>query len=135
MPRAAFLDLTAFKLYYSDIGILSARTQMNLERLLSEESERFRGIYSENYVACALKSKGYELMYWESDGTAEVDFLIVRDNHVIPVECKAGNHVKAKSMMIYREKYKPAYCIRISARNFGMVDDIKSVPLYAVFCI
>lgn len=74
-------------------------------------------------------------MYWESDGTAEVDFLIVRDNHVIPVECKAGNHVKAKSMMIYREKYKPAYCIRISARNFGMVDDIKSVPLYAVFCI
>ena len=74
-------------------------------------------------------------MYWESDGTAEVDFLIVRDNHVIPVECKAGNHVKAKSMMIYREKYRPAYCIRISARNFGMVDDIKSVPLYAVFCI
>lgn len=107
MPPAAFPDLTAFKLYYSDIGILSARTQMNLERLLSEESERFRGIYSENYVACALKSKGYELMYRESDGTAEVDFLIVRDNHVIPVECKAGNHVKAKSMMIYREKYKP----------------------------
>lgn len=135
MPPAAFLDLTAFKLYYSDIGILSARTQMNLERLLSDESEHFRGIYSENYVACALKSQGYELMYWESEGTAEVDFLIVRDNHVIPVECKAGNHVKAKSMMVYREKYKPAYCIRISARNFGMVDGIKSVPLYAVFCI
>lgn len=135
MPPAAFLDLTAFKLYYSDIGILSARTQMNLERLLSDESEHFRGIYSENYVACALKSQGYELMYWESEGTAEVDFLIVRDNHVIPVECKAGSHVKAKSMMVYREKYKPAYCIRISARNFGMVDGIKSVPLYAVFCI
>lgn len=135
MPPAAFLDLTAFKLYYSDIGILSARTQMNLERLLSDESEHFRGIYSENYVACALKSQGYELMYWESEGTAEVDFLIVRDNHVIPVECKAGSHVKAKSMMVYREKYKPAYCIRISARNLGMVDGIKSVPLYAVFCI
>ena len=52
-----------------------------------------------------------------------------------PVECKAGNHVKAKSMMVYMEKYDPVYAIRISARNFGMVNGIKSVPLYSVFCI
>lgn len=135
MPPSAFLDLTAFKLYYSDTGLLSARTQMNLERLLGVESERFRGIYAENYVACALKSNGYELLYWESDGKAEVDFLIIRDEHVIPVECKAGDHVKAKSLNVYREKYHPHYSIRISTRNFGMVDQIRSVPLYAVFCI
>ncbi len=135
MPPSAFLDLSAFKLYYSDTGLLSARTQMNLDRLMSVESERFRGIYAENYVACALKSKGYELLYWESDGKAEVDFLIIRDDHVIPVECKAGDHVKAKSLNVYREKYHPAYSIRISTRNFGMVDQIRSVPLYAVFCI
>ena len=135
MPPSAFLDLTAFKLYYSDTGLLSARTQMNLERLLGVESERFRGIYAENYVACALKSNGYELLYWESDGKAEVDFLIIRDDHVIPVECKAGDHVKAKSLNVYREKYHPHYSIRISTRNFGMVDQIRSVPLYAVFCI
>lgn len=135
MPPAAFLDLTAFKLYYSDMGILSARTQMNMQRFMSAESERFRGIYAENYVACALKANGYELMYWESEGTAEVDFLILREDHVIPVECKAGDHVKAKSLMVYREKYHPVYSIRISTRNFGMVDGIKAVPLYAVFCI
>ena len=135
MPPSAFLDLTAFKLYYSDTGLLSARTQMNLERLLGVESERFRGIYAENYVACALKCNGYELLYWESDGKAEVDFLIIRDDHVIPVECKAGDHVKAKSLNVYREKYHPHYSIRISTRNFGMVDQIRSVPLYAVFCI
>ena len=135
MPPSAFLDLTAFKLYYSDTGLLSARTQMNLERLLGVESERFRGIYAENYVACALKSNGYELLYWESDGKAAVDFLIIRDDHVIPVECKAGDHVKAKSLNVYREKYHPHYSIRISTRNFGMVDQIRSVPLYAVFCI
>lgn len=74
-------------------------------------------------------------MYWESDGKAEVDFLIIQDDHVIPVECKAGDHVRAKSLMIYKEKYHPAYCIRISTRNFGMAAGIKSVPLYAVFCI
>ena len=64
-----------------------------------------------------------------------MDFLIVREGRVIPVECKAGDHVKAKSLMVYREKYDPAYCIRISGRNFGMKDGIRSVPLYAVFCI
>ena len=135
MPPSAFLDLTAFKLYYSDTGILSARTGMNLERLMGDEAERFRGIFAENYTACALRTNGYELLYWESDGTAEVDFLILKDEHVIPVECKSGNHVKSKSLMVYREKYHPAYSIRVSARNFGMADDIKSVPLYAVFCV
>ena len=135
MPPSAFQDLTSFKLYYSDTGIMSARTNMNLERFMSSESEHFRGIFAENYVACALKANGYELMYWESDGKAEVDFLIIRDDHVIPVECKAGDHVRAKSLAIYKEKYHPAYCIRISTRNFGTAAGIKSVPLYAVFCI
>lgn len=135
LPPAAYLELSAFKLYYSDLGILSARTGMTVSGLMQSESEHFRGIYAENYVACALRTNGYELLYWESDGTAEVDFLIVKDDCVIPVECKAGNHVKAKSMMIYKGKYAPKYCIRISGRNFGMVDGIKSVPLYAVFCI
>lgn len=135
MPPAAFQDLTAFKLYYSDTGIMSARTHMNLERLKGKEAEHFRGIFTENYVACALKANGYELFYWESDGSAEVDFLIIKDDHVIPVECKAGDHVKAKSLMVYREKYQPIYSIRISTRNFGFTDKIKSVPLYAVFCI
>nr|WP_300885810.1 AAA family ATPase [uncultured Schaedlerella sp.] len=135
LPPAAYQDLSAFKLYYSDLGLLSARTGMTEQSLLARESERFRGIYAENYAACALRANGYELFYWESEGTAEVDFLIVREGRVIPVECKAGDHVKAKSLMVYREKYDPAYCIRISGRNFGMKGGIRSVPLYAVFCI
>ncbi len=135
MPPAAFQDLSSFKLYYSDLGIMSAATGMTVESMQGAQSERFRGSFEENYVACALKANGYDLYYWESDGSAEVDFIIIRDNHVIPVECKAGDHVKAKSLMVYREKYSPAYCIRISSRNFGFIDGIKSVPLYAAFCI
>lgn len=135
LPSAAYQDLTSFKLYYSDMGILSARTGMTLKRLLGSESEHFRGIFTENYVACALKSQGHELFYWESDGISEIDFLLTIEEHVIPVECKSGEHVKAKSLMVYREKYNPQYVIRISGRNFGMVDGIKAVPLYAVFCM
>lgn len=135
MPPNAFQDLSSFKLYYSDVGLLSYKTYITLVNILAEESDHFRGILTENYVACALKSNEYDLQYWESDGNAEVDFLIVKDSHVIPVECKSAVHVKAKSMMVYRKKYKPQYCIRISGRNFGFADGIKSVPLYAVFCI
>lgn len=135
MPPAVYQDLTSFKLYYSDLGIMAARIGMSVKSLLGTQSEHFRGIFAENYAACALRTNGYELYYWESDGTAEVDYLIIRDDQVIPVECKAGDHVKAKSLMVYKEKYKPAYSIRISSRNFGFADGIKSVPLYAAFCI
>ncbi len=93
-PVVAYQDLRAFKLYYSDMGIMSARMGMSLEALRSRETEHFRGIMTENYVSIALKTNGYQLYYWESDNTAEVDFLIQKENHVIPVECKAGNHVK-----------------------------------------
>ena len=134
IPLAAYQDLTAFKLYYSDMGIMSARIGMTADRLLSVENTHFRGVFAENYVACALKTLGHELFYWESDGMSEVDFLITIGEHVIPVECKAGEHVKAKSLMVYREKYKPQYAIRISGRNFGMAEGIRSLPLYAVFC-
>ena len=134
-PAAAYQDVSAFKLYYSDMGIMSARIGMTLEALNNSETEHFWGIMAENYVSVALKTNGYDLYYWESDNTAEVDFLIQKNSHVIPVECKAGNHVKAKSMMVYMEKYEPSYAIRISTRNFGMVKGIKAVPLYSVFCI
>lgn len=134
-PAAAFQDISAFKLYYSDMGIMSAKLGMTLEALDSRETDRFRGIFIENYVSIALKNNGYNLWYWESDNTAEVDFLIQKESHVIPVECKAGDHVKAKSLSVYKDKYQPIYAIRISTRNFGMVNGIKSVPLYSVFCI
>lgn len=134
-PIMAYQDISAFKLYYSDMGIMSAKLGMTLEALSGRETDHFRGILTENYVSTALKSNGYDLYYWESDNTAEVDFLIQKDSHVIPIECKAGNHVKAKSLMVYKEKYEPVYAIRISARNFGLVNGIKSVPLYSVFCI
>ena len=51
------------------------------------------------------------------------------------MECKAGDPVKAKSLMVYREKYHPQYAIRISGRNFGIAEGIRAVPLYAVYCI
>ena len=76
------------------------------------------------------------MFYWQNN-TSEVDFLLYLKDGIIPVEVKAGDTVRSKSLNVYFEKYKPKYMIRISARNFGFDKEkqIKSVLLYAVFCI
>ena len=66
---------------------------------------------------------------------AEVDFLLNLSNGIIPVEVKAAENVRSRSLHVYMEKYHPNFAIRISARNFGFTHGIKSVPLYAVHCI
>ena len=135
MPPSAYQNLSSFKLYFSDVGLLAAKTKMTLAAISNIESNRFMGAFTENYVACALICNGYDLFYWESSGIAEIDYLIIKEDHVIPIECKAGDHVKAKSLEVYKQKYEPIYSIRISTRNFGFNNGIKSVPLYAVFMI
>ena len=81
------------------------------------------------------KIKGYNLYYWESDNRAEVDFLIQKDGDIIPVEVKANLHSKSKSLDVLRTKYNPIYSIRISGRNFGFENGIKSIPLYATHLV
>jgi len=83
-----------------------------------------------------LTSGGYAPCYWESQGKAEVDFVI--QNHkgeVIPIEVKSSEHVRSKSLQQFVTRYKPPLSIRVSEKNFGFENRIKSVPLYASFCI
>jgi len=98
-------------------------------------AETTSGAIAENYTAVSLKAKGYPLYYWESGGTAEIDFILQRGEEVIPVEVKTGIHTKSRSLAVYRERYAPAHAVRISQKNFGLENGIKSIPLYAVFCM
>jgi len=82
-----------------------------------------------------LCSLGHELIYWESKGKAEVAFLIAKDGSIIPIEVKARHNVKSKSLIQFINQYKPEYAIRISDKNFGYDNGIKSIPLFAIFCI
>ena len=87
-------------------------------------------------VAAALNTNGYTPYYWESNGKAEVDFILqMKNGDIIPVEVKSGEHTKAKSLIVFNQRYKSPYSIRISGKNFGFANNIKSVPLYAVFLI
>ncbi|NDV80211.1 ATP-binding protein [Dysgonomonas sp. 511] len=137
IPISAYVDLINFKLYMADIGILTLRSKIPLQTILSpiEVDNTFLGAMTENYVAQVFASKGYDLMYWQSDGKAEVDFVLQIGDAVIPVEVKKGKRNRSKSLGVFVEKYKSPYSIRISKKNFGFENGIKSVPLYATFCI
>ena len=74
------------------------------------------------------------LFYYKFD-RYEIYFLIKRDGDIIPIEVKSGRRTNSKSLNEYIKKYNPKYSIRISSKNFGFENNIKSVPLYAVFCI
>jgi len=137
IPINAYMDLINFKLYMGDIGILTLRSEIPLQTILStiETDNTFLGAMTENYVAQCFKAKNYRLAYWQSEGKAEIDFVLQIDGKVVPIEVKKGRRNRAKSLGVFMEKYKSEYAIRISKKNFGFENKIKSVPLYAVFCI
>lgn len=134
-PVRVFIDNTNFKIYLNDVGLLSALTNVSYQDIQLNENNIFKGALTENYVAQELKSKQIDLMYYKPTQTMEIDFILNKENQVIPIEVKAGEHTKSRSMSNYIIKYKPPYAIRISARNFGFSNHIYSVPLYAVFCL
>jgi hypothetical protein len=137
LPIAAYVDGSDFKLYMSDIGMLIIKSRMPNQIILSEidEDNGFMGVISENYVAQALVSNNFPLYYWKNENTAELDFVLQISGKVIPVEVKTGNRTKSVSLSMFVKKYNCPYSIRISKKNFGFENNIKSVPLYAVFCI
>ena len=131
-----YVDLSAFKLYMGDTGLLVMKSGISHQTVLSGESNTFMGAVCENYVAQALTASGHKLFYWTSEHTAELDFVIQKGNEIIGIEVKKAQHVKSKSLFEFNKKYTSSYSIRLSEKNFGIADNnVKFVPLYAAFCI
>lgn len=134
-PISVYADLSAFKLYMGDVGLLVMKSGVSQQTILSGEGNTFMGAVTENYVAQQLAAKGYDLYYWESGSIAELDFVLQKGNQIIGVEVKKGEHVRSRSLSVFVNAYKPAYSVRLSLKNFVEKDGLKSVPLYAAFCI
>ena len=137
LPLEMHKDLASFKLYMSDVGLFVNKAGYPLYQIdLSNTPTMIAmGPLTEHYVANELRKKGYISYYWESEGKAELDFVIQKGINIIPIEVKTSTHTKSRSLDIYMKNYKPNYAIRISEKNFGFENNIKSVSLYAVFCI
>ena len=137
MPLEMHKELNSFKLYMSDVGLFVNKAKYPLYQidLDTQPTMISMGPLTEHYVANELKVNRYELYYWESNGKAELDFIIQKETDIVPIEVKTSTHTKSRSLDLYIKTYNPRYAIRISERNFGFENNIKSVPLYAVFCI
>lgn len=137
IPLAFYADGLSYKIYMSDVGLLNAKGNVPESLILSDLrlGGEAKGAMAENYVAQELIANGHKVYYWESGNQASLDFVIQIGDDFVPVEVKSKDNVQAKSLNVFVNKYKPAYSIRVSSKNFGFENGIKSVPLYAVFCI
>ena len=134
-PLKGFVNESSFKLYFSDVAILTSMLEMAYNKILLDENIMYKGVIAENYVANELVKNNFSLYYWNVNQVAEIDFLIDTEDGIIPIEVKANDNTSSKSLNYYVSRYNPNYSIRISTKNFGFENGIKSVPLYAVFCI
>ena len=136
-PLENYRNIDAFKIYVSDLGLLCAKKDLAANDILYmvDEINDFKGGMAENYVNVQLSMNGYSTYYWESERGAEIDFVIQRDSQIIPIEVKSADNTRAKSIKVYMDAFKPAYAIKLSAKNFGFEDGKKTVPIYAAFCI
>lgn len=133
-PLKANIDEN-FKIYLSDMGILRVLANIDKNEILLDKNILYKGILAENYIAQVLYAKYHELYYWQLGSQYEVDFIINKEGDIIPIEVKAGDNVTSKSLNYYISRFKPKYSIRISTKNFGYSNNIKSIPLYAAHLI
>jgi len=131
IPISAYADPSAFKLYLFDVGILSAMAKLNMRSILLEDPayKEFKGSLTENYVLNELiASTGEVPFYWRSGNKAEVDFVHMFDDRIIPIEVKAGAYSRLQSMERYMELFKPEKAFVISEKNVHL-GNITSIPL------
>ncbi|RHN01742.1 ATP-binding protein [Dielma fastidiosa] len=136
LPLKAYEDLKAFKLFLVDIGLLSCMVGLQQKVLLdgNELFKEFKGALTEQYVLQQLKTiKGLNVYYWTAErGLAEVDFIIDNGSNVIPIEVKAEQNLKAKSLKVYQEKYQPKIAVRTSMADYKKEERLLNLPLWAI---
>jgi len=133
LPLSAYDDLSCFKVYTLDIGIL--RRLSRLDPIAIVEGNRlfteFKGALTETYILESLVQQ-FEGMprYWSSGNMAEVDFLVQNKNEIIPVEVKSDENIRSKSLAFYRKEFSPKLSIRYSLRNLKYNDGLVNIPLF-----
>ena len=134
IPLRSYIDLSAFKLYAHDVGLLGALSELPPSAIVEGNAlfTNFKGALTEQYVLQELLVAGCKPAYWTNDaGNAEVEFVVQGDKAVYPVEAKAGINTQAKSLKVYQNLFSPPFAIRTSLANANDGNRIKDIPLYA----
>ena len=128
--------MDAFKLFVLDVGLLGALSGLEAKTILGkyEIFQEFKGAIAEQYVLQQFKTiDDMPIYYWTNETSrSEVDFVIQRESKVIPVEVKAATNLKARSLKIYMEQFKPELAIRTSLADYKKTENLVDIPLYAI---
>lgn len=133
-PLSSCKDKDSFKLYMPDDGLLYSMLHLNKKMFLLNENNK--AILYENHIAKTLVESGYNLYYYQSDGKAEVDFVIQnRMGLIVPIEITTKTNSKAKSLSVFMKKFTVPQAYRVTENNFQTKKDIRYIPIYSVFCL
>jgi len=138
MPISSYCNSNYFKLYLSDIGLLRKMANLPADSILGNDLhfKEFKGACAENYVLCELINITNRVpFYWKSENIAEVDFIAQIDSKIVPVEVKAQQNLKSRSLSIYRQKFSPEVSVRVSMMNLKKDNDLLNIPLYLLWTI
>lgn len=134
MPLKAYNDLSAFKIYVNDVGLLRKMTDLDSKVVIEGNRifEEFKGALTENYVLQMLLSTGLKANYFTFDNKYEIDFIIQYKNNIIPIEVKSSENINSISLKHYNEKYNPKVRIRFSMKNLQKDNNLINIPLFMV---
>ena len=136
LPLKSYEDLKAFKLFILDVGLLSCMTRLSPKVILEKNVifKEFKGALTEQYVLQQLKTiPNLSTYYWTNDkGNAELDFVVDTGEDIIPIEVKAETNLKAKSLGVYYEKFKPSISVRTAMTEYKHEDWLKNIPLWGI---
>jgi predicted AAA+ superfamily ATPase len=135
IPLTAYDDLSAFKIYLSDVGLLRKLAEVPAAALVTKDDvigyREFKGAFAENYVLQSLSTQStVNLRYWTSNNSAEVDFLLQYDTHILPIEVKSGKSTSSRSLTLYNADKHPILRIRYSDKELKLDDNLLNIPLY-----
>lgn len=133
-PLSSYRDKDSFKLYSVDDGLLYTMLHLSYKQLMTDENIK-ESLY-ENHIAKTLAENGYVLYYYQSEGKAEVNFVVQnRMGQIIPIEITTKSNSKAKSLSVFMKKFTVPQAYRITENNFSTKKDIRYIPIYAAFCL
>ncbi|MBR1470436.1 MAG: ATP-binding protein [Lachnospiraceae bacterium] len=139
IPLSGMADHSYFKVYLSDVGLLRRKSNVNYRTILEGDAAyiHFKGALTENYVYMQLQCMGIERYFWRTKADAEIDFITDYEGVLMPIEVKAADNTKAKSLHLFCNRYQPKMAVRTSLKNVGDNMDgnthVWSVPLYLLF--
>lgn len=136
IPLEGYIDYSAFKLFFIDVGLLAAKNNLDIKTILEGNKifVEYKGSLTEQYVLGEIKSNyDVPITYWSNDsGQSEVDFIIQCKNEIIPIEVKAEENLQSKSLKVLAQKYDIKNNVRTSMADYRKEDWLINIPLYII---